>query len=588
MTLEEIIREKHSNDEEQLEFIFSDDKKIIVTAPAGCGKTTTMVSKIARELNVGHIPANKKVLAMTFSINAAMKIKDSLKALLPDLIKNTEQYISKVDIANYHNFAMKLLFKHGYSINLEFANLSEFIILDDSSSMLDSFITSSDNGKLKALDDAVKNSNKDDLIGALDDYWDILNRKLITKRVITYNGILISAIKLLCKRQISSFYKEYYQMVIIDEFQDTNLLGYLLIKKLIGDNIVVFLGDDVQKIYGFLGAVNGIFNMFIESYSMVEIKLKNNYRFRTNERMKNLDILIRDYAENYEPSELKAKILLKKLDSDEQEDEFIVEGIERIISCSEDKVAVLVRAGWQGNSIVSKLDEKGIKYFNALFKETDAEYLKFYSIAIEEFHNTTSGRAVQRDLKKCLDAVKKREYEIYQQDDKKFIFDAMYKLLDVLFSVSKNWEGTSKDRYDNIDFILGNNGLKHMMEFMDESVVLASIHSAKGLEWEYVIMPKINSFAFPNSFVCKQCQKVHSCNIGFDFCEFLYEETMEKRFKEEISILYVAVTRAKKDVFMIVNTGLNRWNHTKQTSCLLNLDGILIEDYDWENIFNNI
>lgn len=585
MTLENIIREKHSGDEEQLEFIFSDDKKIIVTAPAGCGKTTAMVSKIARELSTGHIPANKKVLAMTFSVNAAMKIKDSLKTLLPELVENTDKYISKVDIANYHNFAMRLLFKHGYSLNPEFSNLFEFKVVDDSSRVLDAFIISSDSDKLKAFDDAVKNSNKDNLINSLDDYWDILNRKLIKNHVITYDGILVAAIKLLCKRQVSSFYKNYYQMIIVDEFQDTNLLGYLLIKKLIGDNIVIFLGDDVQKIYGFLGAVNGIFNMLIETYPVIEIEFQNNYRFRTNERMKNLDSLIRDYAENYGPSGLEASVLLKKLDSDEEEDEFIVEGIDRIISNLDDKVAVLVRAGWQGNSIVTKLDEKGIKYFNALFRETDPEYLKFYSIAIEEFHNITSGRAVQRDLQKCLEAVKIREHEIYQQGDKKFIFDAMYKLLEVLFNESRNWEGTSKDKYDNIDFTLGNNGLKHMMEFIDESVVLTSIHSAKGLEWEYVVIPKLNGFSFPSSYVCRPCQDVYSCNSGSDYCEFLYDETMEKTFKEEISILYVAVTRAKKDVFMTVNTGINRWNHTKQTSCLLNLKGLSTEDYDWDDIF---
>ncbi|URW89962.1 UvrD-helicase domain-containing protein [[Ruminococcus] torques] len=67
-----------------------------------------------------------------------------------------------------------------------------------------------------------------------------MNKKLISNHTITYNGILISAIKLLRKNQISSFYKKYYQMIIIDEFQDTNLLGYLLIKKLIGDNVVIF------------------------------------------------------------------------------------------------------------------------------------------------------------------------------------------------------------------------------------------------------------------------------------------------------------------------------------------------------------
>lgn len=48
MSAEETIRNKHTGDNEQLEFIFSDEPKIIVTAPAGCGKTTAMVSKIAR------------------------------------------------------------------------------------------------------------------------------------------------------------------------------------------------------------------------------------------------------------------------------------------------------------------------------------------------------------------------------------------------------------------------------------------------------------------------------------------------------------------------------------------------------------
>ena len=133
MHIEDIIEAKHAGDVEQLRFVFSDDKKIIVTAPAGCGKTTAMVSKIAWELSSGHILSNKKVLAMTFSVNAAMKIKDALKTLLPNLVENVQQYISKVDVANYHNFAMRILFKHGYSLNPEFVHLSEFKIVDESS-----------------------------------------------------------------------------------------------------------------------------------------------------------------------------------------------------------------------------------------------------------------------------------------------------------------------------------------------------------------------------------------------------------------------------------------------------------------------
>jgi len=61
MGLKDIIEEKHSGDAEQLDFIFSADQRMSITAPAGCGKTTAMVSKIAWELSQGNVPVNKKV-----------------------------------------------------------------------------------------------------------------------------------------------------------------------------------------------------------------------------------------------------------------------------------------------------------------------------------------------------------------------------------------------------------------------------------------------------------------------------------------------------------------------------------------------
>lgn len=271
MDIEKIIREKHFGDNEQLEFIFSNDKKIVVVAPAGCGKTTAMVSKIARELSVGNIASNKKVLAMTFSVNGAMKIKDSLKTLLPNLVSNSEHYLKKVDIANYHNFAMKILFKHGYCLNPEFIYLSDFRITDDKNQLLNHYLTRSDSDKLLNLDNAVKQSNNIDLSNLINDYWKVLNDKLIKNHVITYNGILVAAIKLLGKEEVSFFYKNYYQLLIIDEFQDTNLLGYMLIRNLIGDNMAIFLGDEIQKIYGFLGAVDGIFEILSKNYTVKEI-----------------------------------------------------------------------------------------------------------------------------------------------------------------------------------------------------------------------------------------------------------------------------------------------------------------------------
>ncbi|MBP1546753.1 MAG: ATP-dependent helicase [Oscillospiraceae bacterium] len=583
MDIERVLQDKHSDDKEQLDFIFSDEPRIIVTAPAGCGKTTAMISKIARELCVGTILGNKKVLAMTFSVNAAMRIKDAVKKLFPDIVDDSKALLNKVDIANYHNFAMRLLHKYGYILNSNFTNLSCFKIIDDSALSDLDLLFSTEKSEFKKFEDAIKSIDYNELCDSIDIYWNILNSKLVNSNIITYNGILVAAIKLLSIENISNFYSSYYQMIIIDEFQDTTLLGYLLMDKLIINNKAIFLGDDVQKIYGFLGAINDALGTVLERYNAKIISFKKNYRFMNNERMKQLDLFIRDYAENYQLSEKCATILLKKLISDSSEVEFISKGVRRILN-TESNVAVLVRAGWQGSIIVDNFEKEGIPFFNALYSETDNEYIKFYRIAVEEFHKNVLGKAVQSALRKCLKAIKNRENEIYSDSSKKYVFDSLYKLLEKLFEISKTWEGTSKERYINIDFNLSNKGLKHMMEYLDEKVVLTTIHSSKGLEWDYVILPQMNAAVYPSwKHVCKHCNEIKGCDAGYDYCISKFAPEMKRKMSEEMSTYYVALTRAKKEVFFTVNTGLNQYGHIKKTNCLVNLPNLLHQDYEWDD-----
>lgn len=583
MEIEEIIKEKHSGDEEQINFIFSNAKRIIVTAPAECGKTTAMVSKIAYMLSTEKIKSNKNILAMTFSVNAAMCIKDSVREILPSLISNSQQYLKKVDVANYHNFAMKLLFKYGYVLNTNLSHLNDFQILDDDAVCNQGLLISSDVSKLKKFGEVIKNVNYDDLIEKLDTYWNICE-KLICQNVITYNGILVAAIKLLENDLIASFYKKYYQLIIIDEFQDTNLLGYLLINKLTGDNEIVFLGDDIQKIYGFLGAIDGALGIALEQFNAVEYKFKNNYRFKNNERMKRLDLFIRNYASEYKNLDIEATVLLKCLKGEKAEINFVTLGIEKIIDRNS-SVAVLVRSGWQGKSIAESLENKGISFFNGLYAETDKAYLNFYKIAVSEYHECVHEKAVFRDLQKCLSRIKARENEVYSDDSKKYIFDSLYKLLEKLFEVSRSWEGTAKDKYINIDYHLGTKGLKHMMEYLDERVVLTTIHSSKGLEWDYVIIPQMSAHVFPPSkHVCKICQSLEGCNQGFSYCENLFVPDMKRKFEEEISVYYVALTRAKRDVFLTVNSGCNSYGYQNRQTCLINLPGLRKQDYSWDEV----
>ena len=395
---------------------------------------------------------------------------------------------------------MRLLHKYGFYLNKEFINLSEFRIISDSIVKKESLISSSDNYIIEELTKIVSSFDFSQIKSVMDQYWETINNTLINRKIITYNGILIAAIKLLSNDNIRKFYTNYYSMIIIDEFQDTNILSYLFIKSLIDNNKVVFLGDGIQRIYGFLGALDDVFQRVETDYSPQIISFKNNYRYN-NTSMKELDYLIRTYVDQYIDPKLETSILIKKLQSDAEEVNFISEGIKNIIE-SNCNVAILLRAGWQGGIIAEKLKGESIHFFNGLYSENDCEFINFYNVAIEEFYNNVSGNAVQSSLKKCLQAIKNRKHEIYTNDQKKYIFDSLYKLLEKLFEVSKNWESTRKERYKNIEFSLNNNGLKHMMEYLDEKVVLTTIHSAKGLEWDYVILPQMNQGIFLHGIIC--------------------------------------------------------------------------------------
>lgn len=584
MNLEQIIRDKHTGDKEQLDFIFSNDDRIIVTAPAGCGKTTAMVSKIAWNLSNGKVPMNKKILAMTFSVNAATKIKEALKELLPGLLENYEKELDKVEVANYHNFAIKLLYKHGYLLHNELLNLEQFQIVPEYSDILDKHLITSQSDILNDFVNAVNNLNYKKVKQLTEPYYKILCEKLFSNHIITYNGILICANKLLDIETIKNFYQKYYIILIVDEFQDTNYLSFMLINKLIGGNSTFLLGDDIQKIYGFLGAIKNIFPEFAKHYQMKEIEFLNNYRFSKNEKMKELDKFIRDYGTTYTPTTLQAKINVKILDNEDDEARFILKGVNKILTSSSDKVAILVRGGKQADFIVDKFDENTVPYFNAIFNDTDIEYIKFHEMALNVFYSVTNGtKSISKKLLiKCKNDIESKKNEVCTDSQKEYIYHSLLRLLTALFTQVQGIEFSSQERYERINFILVNNSLKHMMEFIDERIVITTIHSAKGLEWDYVIIPKLMGCSFPTyKGTCKKCKRQMGCRVGEKYCEFTFPKGMEKEFKEEISVFYVGLTRAKKDIYVTANTGINRNGYYDQTSCLLNLPGLKCEEYEW-------
>ena len=69
-------------------------------------------------------------------------------------------------------------------------------------------------------------------------------------------------------------------------------------------------------------------------------------------------------------------------------------------------------------------------------------------------------------------------------------------------------------------------------------------------------------------------------------CEFLFKEEMKKNFKEELSVFYVALTRARRNIFITANNNKNIFGYPTRTSCFLNLKGLNCNEYKWNDFFN--
>ena len=129
---------------------------------------------------------------------------------------------------------------------------------------------------------------------------------------------------------------------------------------------------------------------------------------------------------------------------------------------------------------------------------------------------------------------------------------------------------------DKLNFMretLENNGLKQYLEFVDTSIILSTVHAAKGLEWDYVLLPDMEQYSFPNwPSLCGACQHKSDCNL-------VINRTNENHFLDELSVFYVAVTRARQQVYFSASKRRITANGTEgdcNISCLLRIPGLRI------------
>ncbi len=282
----------------QQEAVLTHKGPALVIAGAGSGKTRVLTYRIAYLLSLGISPS--KILALTFTNKAASEMKERISTLVaPDLAR-------RLWMGTFHSLFARILRREAEILGFP----TNYTIYDtiDSRSLVKTIVRefNLDEKIYKPAEifsriSAAKNNlvTPDIYLGSREyQVRDQVNRRprlgevydRYVKRCKHFGAMdfddLLLQTNLLFRDypEVLDRYRESFNYVLVDEYQDTNYSQYLIIKKLseIHRNICV-VGDDAQSIYSFRGArIENILN-FKNDYSDYRLfKLEQNYRSTQN------------------------------------------------------------------------------------------------------------------------------------------------------------------------------------------------------------------------------------------------------------------------------------------------------------------
>lgn len=596
--IKEMFSKMHSHDQEHLAAIFSESSRLIVEAPAGSGKTKILISKIAYNIATNQIPLHKKILALTFSVNAAYKVKKDVANNIPELTENFNSNPSLLNnlitVTNFHGFSRRVLKKYGRLLNVTLKNIDSLEGVSDSSmdelNRLNLGLSEPDMQWITDFNSAIVSNrinfrrNHEIFLK----YLSYVDEFFLPQNKIPFNGYLVYLLELFkIQPQLKSFYNLLYPIIIVDEFQDTNSLAWEIIKNLVTDKSKLWLfGDSLQRIYGFIGAIEDLMSIAQKEFSMEKIELRTNYRFKDNPNLLHFDKNIRECAKHISNPQPKteASVLTYAFSNIAAENEWCIHYIQKFLSDNEtDKLAILIKQRSPDiTMLLQRLDEENITFFYALFNDDDNDYINFHKTALEVFIKLLQEKYPRNISKQFLESY------FHVIEDRYRDGSPTEKSLLVLLSAFINnlqTEYLFLDRDEKILYIkdiLSNRSLKQSMEYIDAKVILSTVHGAKGLEWDHVIVRGMKNYSFPSFTLCGKCSRhkyVRSeCRLNTG--SIAQDQEATKYFLEELSVFYVAATRARKTLCMttnnerINNSGIS---YNSQLSCFLRMPGIVVD-----------
>ncbi|HEY3636681.1 MAG TPA: UvrD-helicase domain-containing protein [Rhizomicrobium sp.] len=275
---------------EQREAVVTLDGAVLVLAGAGTGKTRVLTTRLA------HILATRRawpgqILAVTFTNKAAREMKERMGALVGGVVEGMQW------LGTFHSIGAKMLRRHAEIAGLK----SNFTILDADDQLrlmkqvmdaanidekrwpartLAAFI---DGWKNRGLTPAEISEGESQAFafGKGRTLYREYQERLKSLNAADFGDLLLETLNILKSQpEILGEYRSRFHYMLVDEYQDTNVVQYLWLKLLAGSggNVCV-VGDDDQSIYGWRGAeIENILRFERDFPGAKVIRLERNYR----------------------------------------------------------------------------------------------------------------------------------------------------------------------------------------------------------------------------------------------------------------------------------------------------------------------
>ena len=368
---------------DQIKAVVQIDGASMVIAGAGSGKTRVLTYKVAHLLKNGISPFN--ILALTFTNKASKEMRNRIDRIVGG------QQSRNLWMGTFHSVFSRILRSEAEKISFP----TNFTIYDtaDSKSLIRSIIKDLNLDKEVYKVGTIQNrisSLKNNFITpqGYNSHPELLQTDVKAKRTefgriyhqyvqrcfksgsMDFDDLLVNTYKLLNDfPEVMHKYQNKFKYILVDEYQDTNHIQYLIIKILaaLNENICV-VGDDAQSIYAFRGAnIQNILNFKIDYPEYKLYKLEQNYR-STKNIVQTANSLIKHNEKQIEKvvwtdNKEGDSILICETATDNDEGRLVANTINSLLS--EDNFsdfAILYRTNAQSRALEESLRKMGIPY----------------------------------------------------------------------------------------------------------------------------------------------------------------------------------------------------------------------------------